>query len=164
MSRDKELLDVNALLPVFFFGVTFLDGADKMDYSFTSVRGLEKELQFEEISEGGVNNFSYRLPKPAKSKNLVLKRALRPVGKDDGLTQWVKAAVDDFSFRKKTIQVSLLKIDEKAEDGQKEGIPVKTWEFYDAYPVKYSLTDFDAEKNELVFETLEFAYSFFKET
>jgi phage tail-like protein len=40
--------------------------------------------------------------------------------------------------------------------------PVVTWTFANAYPVKWSVSDFNAMENNLSVETLEFAYTYFK--
>jgi phage tail-like protein len=41
------------------------------------------------------------------------------------------------------------------------GDPIKSWNFFDAYPVKWSLSDFNAMKNEVVVESISIKYSSF---
>ena len=45
-----------------------------------------------------------------------------------------------------------------------EGDPVASWSIDRAYPVKWSVGGFDAMKNELAIETMEFAYHSLKRT
>jgi len=35
------------------------------------------------------------------------------------------------------------------------------WTFYNAYPVKYSVSDLKSQENELVLESIELAYTYF---
>ena len=45
-----------------------------------------------------------------------------------------------------------------------EGDPVASWSIGRAYPVKWSVGGFDAMKNEIAIETMEFAYHSLKRT
>lgn len=119
------------------------------------VTGFSAELEIEEISEGGENQFTWRLPKPPKYKNLVLKRASRT--NDDNyqkLVEWANNAINNFIFKPTTVTVSIT--GEKDDDP-----PLRTWDFVDAYPVRIQTTDLSAQKDELVIETLELAYKYF---
>ncbi|MBO7606687.1 MAG: phage tail protein [Paludibacteraceae bacterium] len=157
--------ETDSYIPAFHFDVSFLvvvgEGEDKSkkllaseEYkrmAFSEVSGLSAELQTEEVGEGGNNSFKYRLPKPAKYNNLVLKRALSAAPSE--LVTWANEAVYNFNFSPCTVVVSLL--NEQHE-------PVKTWAFVNAYPVKIDVSQFGANKNELVIETLELAYNYSK--
>lgn len=114
---------------------------------FSDVSGLSLEIQTEDFTEGGGNDYVIRLPKPPKARNLVLKRALSATPPD--IVVWAKRAVEDFVFEPRTLILSIVDYTGKA---------VKTWNFVKAYPVKLSLTDLSASKNEIVIETLEIAY------
>ena len=114
---------------------------------FSEVGGLSMELQTEDIISGGDNGFTIRLPKPPKSKNLTLKRALAAAPPD--IIDWARDALENFNFKTRTVVVSIVDYDEH---------PVKTWNFKKAYPVKLAVTDLSASKNEIVIETLELAY------
>lgn len=136
------------LVTAFHFSVTF-EGNKGTNWTigFSEVSGIGMELQTEDISEGGMNGFVLRLPKPPKFRNLVLKRALSKAGSD--IVEWATAAINDFTFSTKTVQVSLM---------DENNNPVKSWRFYQAYPVKIGYSDLGATKNEVVIETLELAY------
>ena len=115
----------------------------------SSVSGLGSQIDTEEYIEGGENRFSYKLPKGTKCDNLKLTWALST--DNEQLLDWVNKAVKDLDITTKCLYVSLLNEEHK---------PVKWWEVYNAYPVKVSVSDFDASKNEIVIETLELAYQY----
>lgn len=146
------------VIPAFRFKVDFLsengNTADFPSVDFSDVSGIGIELQTEDIMEGGVNNEVIRLPKPPKYKNLVLKHALSsdPPGTKT-LIEWALNAVQNFDFKPLTVAVSLIDSNDTA---------LKTWNFTGAYPVKLSITDLSASKNEVIIETLELAYRRFK--
>lgn len=131
----------------FHFKVEFgLDGLTDADTRWQGVAGLASELGTESYDEGGENRFSHTLPGRAKHGNLVLKRGMFV---DSKVIEWVRAAVEDFEFEPTWINVSLL---DEARD------PLMTWSFDMAYPVKWTVSDLGAQENNLVIETIEFAY------
>ena len=152
-------------IPAFHFEVTFLSIAlgvggvlenainvdDNIGMAFSEVSGISAELQTEEVAEGGNNSYKYRLPKPPKYGNLVLKRALSTT--PSILVMWANEAIYNFNFYPCTAIVTLLNEDH---------IPVKVWAFNNAYPVKIEVSQLGANKNELVIETLELAYNYSK--
>jgi phage tail-like protein len=119
------------------------------EYQFQSVSGLSVDLETEEISEGGENRYKHKLPVKTKFPNLVLKRGLAV---DSELLDWCKDAVENFDITPTDLTVQLL--NEKHE-------PLMTWNVVHAYPVKWSITDFNAEESKIVVETIELAYSYF---
>ncbi len=144
----------NTYPPVgFHFKVEFrLDGVVDGDSRFQEVSGLTSELGIEEVNEGGENRFSHRLPTRAKYGNLVLKRGLL---KDSRLIKWFRDAVEDFEFEPADVLVTLLNEEHK---------PLMGWNFVNAWPVKWVVSDFKAQENALVVETIELAYNYFKRT
>ena len=119
--------------------------------NFSEVSGLGAELQTEDVVCAGENRYVYHLPKPAKTKNLVLKHAFGKHPSD--IVKWADDAICKFKFRLYDVIVELL--DEKGET-------IKTWYFAEAYPVKISYSDLNASKNEIIIETLELAYKYMK--
>jgi len=137
----------------FYFRLSFDDIASSADASFKEVSGLTMEMDTEEITEGGNNLFKHRVPTSVKFSNLVLKRGLVP--KDSDLVTWCLDTLGgrlSATIETKNILVSLL--DENAN-------PLNSWSFINAWPVKWSASDFHSMNNELVIETLEFSYSYF---
>ena len=145
----------DSFLPAFRFNVSFSDlkigdkTVKQKDIGFSEVSGIGAELQIEEVVEGGENQFVHRLPKPAKYKNLVLKRAMetdvQPV------IQWAEQAIYNMKFSTCTVTVSIMKDDEH---------PLASWKFENAYPVKLEIGSLDAKKGEIVIETLELVYRY----
>ncbi|MFH5833424.1 phage tail protein [Halalkalibaculum sp. DA3122] len=135
----------------FHFKVEFsgLDGATDNDIRFQEVSGLTAEIGTEELREGGENRFAHRLPQPAKYQNLVLKRGLLT---GTALIQWFRDAIEHFSFDPLVVNVSLL---------NEQGNTLINWNFTGAYPVKWAVSNLDAQKNEVVIDTIELAYQYF---
>lgn len=136
----------------FHFSVEFPKSIsdDINDQKFQSVSGLTVDVETEEITEGGENRFKHKVPVRTKYPSLVLKRGLLTNSK---VISWVREAVEDYKFKPGNIIVKLL---------NEEHQPLMTWNIVHAYPVKWSVNEFDAEKSQLVIETLELSYNYFK--
>ncbi|TAE00858.1 MAG: phage tail protein [Bacteroidetes bacterium] len=138
----------------FYFKVEFSGIKNSTDSSFQEVSGMEASIKTEDIVEGGENRFTYKVPVSTDYSNLVLKRGL--VAAKSDLITWVKTILgSDFSARITTKKITVKLLDEK-------GNPLRQWDFFEAYPVKWSVSNFNAENNEIAIESLEFAYQYFK--
>jgi phage tail-like protein len=137
----------------FYFTVDIVDLGTAGDSSFMEVQGLQAERDILEIKEGGENRFSHRLPDRAKYGNLILKRGvLLPTS---GFGSWCKGVLEsnfDTPISSTTILLSLL---------DANGNPLLSWNFIGAWPVKWSVSDLGADKNELAVESMELAYNYF---
>jgi len=134
----------------FHFKVEFLGiGTQDIDTKFQSVSGLHVELETEEIKEGGENRFKHHLPLGAKYNNIVLNRGLAI---DSGLIDWCMDAFENFNFQPADLLIKLL--NENHE-------PLKTWSINHAIPVKWSVSDFNAEENAIAIESLELKIHYF---
>ena len=120
------------------------------DTRFQEVTGLAAEVSVETLEEGGENQFTHRFPGRAKYENLVLKRGMFT---DSNLIKWFNDAVVNFTFTPVNVTVHLL--NEKQQT-------LETWYFNRAWPVKWSFSDFKAQENALVIETIELAYTNFE--
>lgn len=135
----------------FHFSVRFgLSGLSTQDSRFQEVGGLAADLGTEELQEGGENRFVHRLPTLPKYGNLVLKRGLLT---DSGLIQWCRDAIEQFVFAPTSVEVTLLN-----EAHEPLGF---TYSFVRAWPVKWAVSDFKAQDNSVVVETLELSYNYF---
>lgn len=116
-----------------------------------SVSGLTlgNEKTFD-VVEGGENTFTHHLPERLSFAPITIKRAM--VTESSEFMRWVISAVQEFDYSPKTMRVVLL--NEKHE-------PLKYWTFVNAYPLSLAVSDFDAQKGEVVTETIKFAYQFF---
>ena len=134
----------------FHFSVEFPDiSSSSGGQRFQSVSGLTVDVDTEEIAEGGENRFKHKVPVRTKYPNLVLKRGLLV---DSEVIKWCHDAVENFSFKPTNLIVKLL--NEKHE-------PLMSWNVVHAYPVKWSMDDFNAEESKLAIETLELTYNYF---
>lgn len=136
----------------YHFRVEFQDVPDLIhrDTFFRDVGGLSQELESETVVSGGENRFSYKLPTRAQYPNLTLKRGLF---KDSGLIKWVTDAIVHLDIKPATILVSLL--NEKHE-------PLISYQCINAWPQKWSISDFNAQESQLVVENLELVYQYFQ--
>lgn len=136
----------------FYFAVEFKKDSYIAEIPFEEVGGLTVEMETEEIKEGGENGFSYHVPTRIKHGNLSLKRALAPVKNDflEGLASRPLNGDPISSLTLFDITITLLGGDHD---------PLRSWLVTGAYPVKWDLVPFQATKNELAVETLEFAYT-----
>lgn len=128
-----------------FNGITPQD----VDVQFQSVSGLSVDIDTEEFAEGGENKFKHKFPVRTKYPNLVLKRGMAT---DSKLIDWCRDAIENFQFKPVDLTVKLL---------NEEHEPLVTWNVVHAYPVKWAVTDFNAEENKLAIETIELAYNYF---
>jgi phage tail-like protein len=123
------------------------------DAAFKEVSGISKELGIEEVRSGGENRFKYRLPTLVTSKNLILKRGI--IDAESQLISWCSDTLDNgfgTSIETHDVSVNLLNSD---------GEVLIKWTFYNAYPVKYSVSDLKSQESEVLIETIELAYTYF---
>ena len=138
-------------IPVaFHFKVEFGPNPEETDSRFQEVNGLSAEVVTEELREGGVNDYVHRLPTGVKHGNLVLKRGYVNNSK---VGQWCRSALENFEFN--PVDVNVILLDENHQHLVK-------WTFTRAYPLKWSISDFNAQQNTLAIESLELAYAKFR--
>jgi len=133
----------------FRFGVVFLAAGvipNPLDILFQKVSGLGSTVETSPLSEGGQNLYTQALPKKIKYENLVLQRGL-VVGSP--LSIEFNVAMSLFKFSPSNVLVSLL---------DHTQIPISAWLFMKAYPVKWSISDLDADANSVVIEQMELTY------
>jgi phage tail-like protein len=134
-------------LPSFCFKVTIsVAGENNADAFFRSVGGLKIETEVLDVRAGGVNDTTFRLPGATKWSNITLKRGYTA---SNGFLQWRLQWLT--GERKLRTSGTIIQLNTKLE-------PVMTWEFEEAWPVKWEVSDFDATKSELSIETLELAH------
>ena len=149
-------MDISGPLPYvsnpplgFRFGVLFFAGGvipNPLDTLFQKVSGLGSTVETYPIEEGGQNLYSQQLPKKIQHDNLVLERGL-VVGSP--LAKEFNAAMSLFKFSPSNVLVTLL---------DNSRIPLASWLFMKAYPVKWSVSDLDATANAVVIEHMELTY------
>lgn len=133
----------------FRFGVFFFAGGavpNPIDFRFRKVSGIGATVTTRTVNSGGQNLATYKLPERVQYENLVLERGLM-VGSP--LAVEFNVAMSMFQFVPSNVLVSLL---------DEAGVPVSSWLFVTAYPVRWSVSNLDADSNQVVIETMELAY------
>jgi phage tail-like protein len=111
---------------------------------FTQATGLSMQIDVLEYLEGGRNDMVHKLPSRIKQGNITLKRGVTTEG---ALLAWFKATVVNVQPTDLTIKLY-----------DSEGHPKRTWSFAQAYPVKWTVSDFNAGGTEVMTETLEIGH------
>lgn len=138
------------------FGVFFLIGGvfpNPIDLRFQRVSGISTEVQLETVNEGGENLHSHRMPTRMNYNNLVLERGYIASEIPSPLNIELNTAFSFYKFHPSDILVTMF---------SESGIPIGGWLFMKAYPVKWSVSDLDAQSNSVAVDTMEFAYSKFQ--
>ncbi|NVM78404.1 phage tail-like protein [Duganella sp. SG902] len=120
------------------------------DTSFQEASGLEARIDTEALAEGGENRFVHQLPGVTKSPNLVLRRGY--VTRPSFLSEWAAQTIGSALSQRilpQTLVVMLL---------GSERLPLVAWRLDRAWPVRWVTGAFDATKNEVLTEVLEFRY------
>jgi phage tail-like protein len=107
------------------------------------------EYDTESFKEGGQNLYEHKLPVRTKFSDLILKRGMLT---DSQVIGWCTQALFNRVFLPAQIIVTL-----RNEKDQ----PLKAWKVNNAWPRKWSVSDFNATENSIVVETLELSYSYF---
>jgi phage tail-like protein len=139
----------------FHFLVTFegLPNTTSQDISFQSVAGLDVQLDTETWKEGGQNHFTHALPARSKfSSSLTLKRGLLRPGQS-GITDWCLEAFQD-------LRIAPLKLVTVALLDEEHNVLVK-WDLEHVWPKSWKIGELNAERSEVLIETLELSYNRF---
>jgi phage tail-like protein len=111
---------------------------------FMRVKGLSREVKHDSYREGGVNEYEHKLLTNVSYPVVVLERGLAI----DDLWKWALAASDG-EVQRKTIRIRL-----QNEANEKQW----AWQIEHAVPVRWAVSDLDAQTSAVVMETLELAH------
>lgn len=117
-----------------------------IEAGFSEVTGLQATTQVEDYREGGVNDFTHKLPKETSYENLILKKGMTD---SENLWNWHQGVVAG-KFIRATVHIIMLK--DRSED------VAHTWSIKEAYPVKWTGPEFKADANAIAIESLELAH------
>ncbi len=109
---------------------------------FTECSGLTIEREVIEHTEGGVNDYRHRLPGPIKRQSLTLKRGLA----DELLWEWLQEGLYEGQVKRRSVSVFLYNTDRTV---------ARQWDLAGVYPTKWTGSEFKADGNQVVIETLE---------
>jgi phage tail-like protein len=131
--------------PIGYFRVE-LDSIDSA--SFRKCSGLKTETEVFEYQEGGDNEKTLKLMGPTKANNIVLTKGYVS---DPALFKWREeiASSGTNPITRRHGSIVALARDAKTE--------VARWNFTNAWPVRWEMTDFDSSTGEAACEILELA-------
>lgn len=142
----------------FLFRVEFHFDTNAFDVRFQSVSGLDSTLETETVKEGGENRFEHVIPVRRKYGPLILKRGLLTPGESQ-VTKWLKKAFDDEIVQPiKTLDITLLNEGESENQNQKHE-PLMYWTVNNVWPRSWKVGELNAERGEVLIETLELNYN-----
>lgn len=128
------------------FAVFFMS-AEPFDIRFQKVSGLSSKVDTEVFYEGGGNSTPYHLPNKISYGNLSLEKG-RTIG---SLTPALLSTMfASFTFRPIDVTVCAL---------SEEYVPLGAWVLRSAYPVDWSVSELDANSNNVLIDKLELAYA-----
>lgn len=132
-----------------FVVVFYFDGftINPLDTHFQKVSGISSEITTSTLDEGGENLYTHRFPDKVSYGNLKLERGFVS---GSPLNIEFNVAMSTLEVRPGNVLVALLDDD---------GLPAAAWLFWKTYPVKWSISDMDANSNTVVIESMELAYT-----
>ncbi|MEM7371302.1 MAG: phage tail protein [Bacteroidota bacterium] len=137
------------------FSINIDGGSDEgPDALFQEVKGISMKLKMKApVEQVGVTETRHE-PEKTEYTPLVLKRGLLTIGSD--LVTWCMESIQEFKakpIRPKDITVNLL---------DDTGDILMSWSFTDAIPIEWTMSDFNAQQNGIVTESMSFVYSSFR--
>ena len=158
MAKDEKFYQAVG----FHFSVHFWPSdTDSVDVRFQSVTGLDSTIETESFKEGGENRFEHVVPTRRKYGPLVLKRGLLGA-KTSKVSNWLKRTFDNNipGTQFEVIpEITILLLGE----GDAESInpqPLMRWKVNNVWPRSWKIGELNAERGEVLIETLELNYNY----
>lgn len=129
-------------LPAFRFEVSVDRG--RLTGGFSECGGLQVETETMDYAEGGENTFVHKLPVRTKQSTIKLKRGVV----DRAMWAWQ----DDLAHGRTTRYGGSIRILDES------GAPVAEWQFFRAFPVKWTGPELNATQSQVAVESLELAH------
>jgi phage tail-like protein len=155
----------------FHFSVHFsgIDGKS-VDVRFQSVTGLDGTVDTEQVKEGGENRFEHVIPTRRKFGPLVLKRGVLGPEKS-AVSGWMKKIFEEEPFSSSSVDEKtqanierlVFKVFPTVEifllgEGKEDNI-LMSWQTTNVWPRSWKIGELNAERGEVLIETLELNYS-----
>ncbi|MEW6211588.1 MAG: phage tail protein [Acidobacteriota bacterium] len=112
---------------------------------FSECSGLQVETETLDYREGGLNEYVHRFAGPTKYPPLILKHGLTQI---DGLWSWHQDVVAG-KIKRRNGTIYLL---------NKQRLPVMWWDFKEAFPVKWTGPELNANSGNVAVESVELAH------
>lgn len=116
---------------------------------FREFTGMGAEWETKDYPEGGLNTHVHKLPTRVKYTNVVLKKGITH---ESALLDWFARTQSGFASNFQELTVELM---------GPGGVTVRSWQFADAYPVKWTGPNLNASSNQIATETLEMVHKGF---
>lgn len=154
MSTPSELTPLGGDLPT---SGAFLFEVDGVEIGiFRQVIGLLVTVGYEEIREGGQNGFVRKVPGRLAWPNLVFRRGLT---QSDALFTWIQnSAGEGFAAQGNKLTRSTGAVTALDTSGRR----IRSWEFVDVFPVRWTGPVFETSSPDPLEEELEVAHHGFK--
>lgn len=139
----------------FHFNVTFvgLPKAKQLQVGFQSVVGLQAQVQSKPLVEGGENRFVHQLPSGIIYTPLTLKKGM-VTQENTALMHWCQEAFqNDVKHPIEAVDIDVL--------DEKHAVLLR-WRLFHVWPMRWELGKLDAEKGEILIETLVLKYNYFQ--
>lgn len=122
---------------------------DPISLRFSKISGLGRQIEIQQINEGGHNHRNRFLPGRVSIPNLVFERGVMMV---TPLTLATDMILSGFYTRLMSYDILIMLLDAK-------GIPEASWSANGAMPVSMSMGTLDADSGQVLMNSMEFACS-----
>lgn len=130
-------------------GFTFVVEIDGIqDARFTECSGFEAKVEVEEYREGGLNDYTHRLPGRRSFSTVTLKRGMVDSVE---LFDWLKRLAQKSDKTSETKNLSIVLYSLNATEAMR-------WNLVGAFPVKWSSPAMQTDQSGVLFESLELAF------
>ncbi len=158
-TRLTPLRDIEELpIPVYQFAIVM---DDEVVALFQSISGMSVKRAFEGLKEGGKNEAVHEFPGQVSFEHITLESGLTS---SDFFWKWMMDGVHQGWVQKKNFALIQRRPNPKYEDkpGQEIWEVVKTWSFFNAFPVSWKISDLNLDDSEkIVMESLELSFDYF---
>ena len=123
------------------------------DNYFSKIKGMSATRNTKAIQAVSGNLRTYHLPSEVSYSPLVLERGI--IAESSPLTKWFDNSMSMSEGAIQTAMIMVFLLDPLTLK------PSMTWKFINAYPTKWTISDFDAQDSKYAFESIEFSYSYY---
>ena len=135
-------------------------------HGFNPFRVWTFKLRRKRSKEGGENRFEHVIPVRTKYSDLVLKRGLFKPNEGSEVTRWCLSAFERFGLGPfplgnqerlpvRPIDLDIVLLNEKHES-------LMRWKIIHAWPKAWKFGELNAERGEVLIETIELSYNWFE--
>jgi phage tail-like protein len=157
--KPLNIKDEEIPIPIYQFNVEIDDVTVAL---FQNVTGMSFSREVEPLTVGGENDFGREFPGHVSYGHITFEVGL---GSSDFFWKWMKAGdIGGYAVAKNftLVQRRPQPDPDKASDPDKIFQVVKSWDFYNAFPVSWKISDLGIDNSQnIVIETLELSFDYF---